>query len=337
MASETTDPGARLAALTDLATPFAVRAAVTLGVPDRIAEGTTGLAELAAATGADADSLARLLRHLVAIGFVAEQGGRFALTDVSRHLLGADSAWQKKWLDLDGPGVKMDLAYAGMAHSVRTGRSGYEPVHGVPFWEDYQRDDALRGFFGAIMAAHAWQTGPLLAAEYDWSAVKSVIDIGGGVGALLVEVLRGQPHLEGAVLDLPPVAAEADEALAASEVSGRAEFVPGSFFDELPTGYDRYVVSRVLTDWPDADAVRILRRCAEAAGGTGRILVVEVLAGEEHAKNNSSFDLQSLSLLGGRERSIADFEALAAEAGLVVRGTRSWDGGLVLVECELAG
>jgi hypothetical protein len=163
--------------------------------------------------------------------------------------------------------------------------------------------------------------------------VGRVIDVGGGIGALLAEVVGAHPHLHGEVLDLPAVAPEAEQKLAEAGVADRAEFVPGSFFDPLPEGRDVYIVSRVLTDWNDADATRILRRCAEAAGGHGRILIVEVLAGEDHAKRNTSFDLQSLVLLGGQERSVADFHKLVADAGLLLGESRSWPGGLVVVEC----
>ena len=322
-----------LARLVDLATPFAVRAAVSLRLPEHVEAGTRTCAALAEATGTDPDSLARLLRHLVSVGLFTEAGsGGYGLTELSRELLGEEHRWQRGWLDLDGPGAKMDLAYRGMLHSVRTGESAYRSVHGVPFWEDYQRDERLRLFFGAIMAGHAWQTGPVVAAEYDWRDVRTVLDVGGGIGALLAEVLRAQPHLTGAVLDLPPVRPEAEQALADAGVADRARFVGGSFFDPLPAGYDVLVVSRVLTDWNDERATEILRRCREARAG--RVLIVEVLAGEEHAKNNSSFDLQSLTLLGGRERGVDDFRALAGAAGLTVHDVRRWPGGLLLVDCR---
>ncbi|GAA2673415.1 MULTISPECIES: methyltransferase [Actinosynnema] len=323
-----------LARMIDLATPFAVRAAVTLRLPELVDKGATALPDLATAAGADPDALRRLLAHLTSIGFLAEpEPGRYALTDVSRVLLRDDHAAARAWLDIEGPGAKMDLAYAGMAHSVRTGRSAYATVHGVPFWEDYSADEALRVFFGQVMAVHAWQTGPVLAADVDWSADARVLDVGGGIGALLGDVLRGNPHLTGAVLDLPAVEPEAVEALRAAGLADRAAFVPGSFFDPLPAGYDTYVISRVLTDWPDEDAQRILARAAEVVGD-GRVLVVEVLAGAEHAKNNSSFDLQSLALLGGRERSAPDFEVLARRAGFASATPRRWDGGLLVVECR---
>ncbi|WP_199443629.1 methyltransferase [Umezawaea beigongshangensis] len=324
-----------LAKMIDLATPFAVRAAVTLHLPELIDGGTARLDALAGAAGADPDSLRRLLNHLTSIGFLAEpQPGTYALTDVSRVLLGDDHGAARRWLDIEGPGTKMDLAYAGMAHSVRTGESAYATVHGVPFWDDYGADEELRLFFGRVMAVHAWQTGPVVATECDWSSTRRVLDVGGGTGALLIEVLGANPHLTGAVLDLPPVEPEATTALKEAGLEDRAAFVPGSFFDPLPTGYDTYVISRVLTDWSDEDALRIMTRAAEVVG-TGRLLVVEVLAGREHAKNNSSFDLQSLTLLGGRERTEEDFTALARRAGFSTATTRRWDGGLLVVECGL--
>ncbi|WP_406690037.1 methyltransferase [Saccharopolyspora sp. ID03-671] len=329
---ESRKAGLELAGLIDLATPFAIRTAVTLKLPELIADGTGDVAALAEASGADRDALERLLRHLVHIGLFSDEGGSYGLTALSRQLLAEDGKWLKDWLVLDGPGARMDLAFSGMLHSVRTGASAYGAVHGTPFWDDYQRDDDLRRFFGDVMVAYAWQTGPVLAAEFDWEPVRSVIDIGGGQGALLSEIVKANPHLDGEVLDLLAVEPEAEEFLREAGVAERATFVPGSFFDELPTGRDVYLVSRVLTDWNDEDAARILRRCAEAAGH-GRVVIVEVLAGDSHAQQNTSFDLQSLVLLGGRERSVADFEVLADKAGLTVLDTRTWPGGLVVVEC----
>lgn len=334
MTSPTTQDGtAALAALVDLATPFAVRTAVALRLPELVRDGRTDAGELAAASGADPDALVRLLRHLVSAGLFAEPApGRYALTPVSEALLDDRNALLRAWLDADGPGLRMDLAYGGMLHAVRTGRSAYPAVHGREFWADYRADERLRLFFGATMAGFAWQTGPEVAAGYDWAPVSTVLDVGGGTGALLHAVLSAHPYLHGAVLDLPEVAPEAEEFLSGAGLGERARFVGGSFLEPLPTGYDVLLVSRVLTDWPDEDAVRILRRCAEAVAPDGRVLVVEVLAGEEHAKNNASFDLQSLTLLGGRERAPEAFDVLAAEAGLVARGRRDGANGLVVLE-----
>lgn len=312
------DDVAALASLVDLATPYAVRTAVALELPQHVRDGVTGTADLAKASGADPDALARLMRHLVAVGLFAESApGEHALTGVSRALLDDRNAAMRAWLDADGPGARMDLAYSGMLHAVRTGTSAYPAVHGTDFWSDYRRDEQLRVFFGETMAAYAWQTGPAVAAGYDWSGVSSVLDVGGGTGALLLAVLDAHPHLTGAVLDLPEVRPEAEEAL-----GERATFHGGSFLDPLPTGYDVLVVSRVLTDWPDDGATRILRRCADTGS---RVVVVEVLAGEEHAKNNASFDLQIVECpeVGGDtmwSNQYLAYEALSAPVREMVDG-----------------
>lgn len=327
------DGTSRLAELVDLATPFAVRTAVALRLPELIRDGYTTTAALATESGSDPASLARLLNHLVKVGVFAEtEPGRHGLTPVSQALLDERNALLRSWLDADGPGLTMDLAYSGMPHSVRTGEPAYPVVHGADFWSDYRADETLRRFFGATMAGFAWQTGPEVAARWDWGSVSTVLDVGGGTGSLLAAILTAHPHLTGAVLDLPEVHPEAEKLLIGGGLKDRAEFLGGSFFAPVPPGYDVVIVSRVLTDWPDADAREILGRCAEAAGDKGRLLVVEVLAGAEHAKNNSSFDLQSLTLLGGRERRPEDFDELAAGAGLVRRARLDGANGLVVLE-----
>ncbi|ANY07674.1 methyltransferase [Pseudonocardia sp. HH130630-07] len=331
----TSDAARDLARLVDLVTPFAVRTAVGLGIGELIEAGTTEVGELAAATGTDASALARLMAHLVSVGLFADDGpGRYRLTPVSRELVSDGLRWQRAWLIPGGPGAKMDLAYAGMTHTVRTGRPAYGEVHGADFWTDYERDDELRRFFGQIMAGHAWQTGPDVASQLDWSGAGSVLDIGGGTGALLSAVLTRHPHLHGAVLDLPAVRPEAEQALRAAGLADRAAFVGGSFLEPLPTGYDVIIASRTLSDWPDADAATILGHCADALAADGALVVVEVAPGPEHEKNNSSSDLQTLTLVGGRNRTPAELGVLIGAAGLVVETGLERPGGLHILRCR---
>jgi hypothetical protein len=92
------------------------------------------------------------------------------------------------------------------------------------------------------------------------------------------------------------------------------------------------VVSRALTDWNDAHAVTILRRCAEAAGTTGRVLVIEVLPTEPYVACLSPYDLTMLVSVGGRERGVDDHLGLAADAGLALENTYTGSAGLTLLE-----
>jgi len=331
------DARARLAELADLATPFAIRTAVTLRVPEAIAAGTEQLDDLAKACGADPDALGRLLRYLVHRGvFVEAAGQTFRLTEVGRLLCDRSGGGHGAYLDLTGLGGRMDLAFAGLPHAVRTGEPGYASVHGRDFWSDLDARPEFRAYFDELMRSQQQFTAPQVTALYPWQEVGHVVDVGGGSGGLLAELLTAHPHLRGTLVDRAEPVATATRRFAEHGLTERAEVVAGSFFDPLPPGADVYVVSRALTDWSDAHATTILRRCAEAAGSTGRVLVVEVLPTEPYVPHLSAYDLTMLVLVGGRERGAADHARLAAVAGLVARRVYTGTGGLTLLEFSLA-
>jgi 2,7-dihydroxy-5-methyl-1-naphthoate 7-O-methyltransferase len=332
------DPGARLEALTDLAAPFAVRTAVTLRVPDQIADGVDDLRDLATACGADPGALGRLLRFLVHKGVFAEVSpDKFALTDVGKLLADRGAGGRAEYLDLDGPAARMDLAFAGLPHAIRTGEPGYASVYGRGFWADLDAEPAFRAYFDKLMRNQQLITAPQVAALYPWHEVGHVVDVGGGSGGLLAEVLGTHEHLRGTLVDRAEPVATAARTFAGHGLAGRAEVVVGDIFAPLPGGGDVYVVSRVLTDWSDAHATAILRRCAEAAGASGRVLIIEALPTQPHVPHLSPFDLKMLVLVGGREREPDDFVALAAAAGLAPAHAYHGLDGLTLLEFAAAG
>lgn len=323
----------RLNELTDLVTPYAIRTAATLRLPDRIAEGVDGLDELAAACGADRQALGRLLRHLLHRGIFTEPATDvFALTEVGELLCDRRAGGHGAHLDLDGLGGRMDLAFTALPHAIRTGQPAYAAAHGRDLWADLDANPQFRAYFDELMLSQQRFTAPRVAALYPWSEVTRVVDVGGGSGGLLTELLRTHEHLRGTVVDRAEPVATALRTFAEHGLSDRADGVVGSFFEPLPGGADAYIVSRALTDWNDESATAILRRCAEAAGTAGRVLVVEVLPGEPLVPHRSPFDLTMLAIVGGRERGPADFEALGAAAGLRVRRVLRGGDGLAVFD-----
>jgi SAM-dependent methyltransferase len=324
----------RLGALTDLATPFAVRVVATLRIPDLIAAGVHRLDALADAAGAQPDALGRVLRYLAHRDVFTEPiPDEFALTDVGRLLCELGPAGQRQWLEMDGLGFQMDLAYTGLLDAVRTGTAAFAAVHGKSLWEFLDERPEQRRYFDELMLAQQLRTAPEVARCYDWSTVRRVFDIGGGSGELLRQLLRSHPHLHGTLVDRAGPARASADRLSGSDVRDRVEFVTGDFFDPLPPGGDVYVVSRAITDWNDRDATAILRRCADASRPSGRVLIVEVLPSEPHTPYLTPFDLQMLVTVGGQERTLPDFEALAQAAGLSVTGVTHGSDGLTLIEC----
>jgi predicted transcriptional regulator len=323
-----------LGPLMDLVTPMALRVAATLRLADFLPDDGTGEAtsveDLAERVGANSDALARTLRHLVQHGVFREPSpGRFAVNETAA-LLRAGSPGAV-WLDLEGFGGRMDLAFTGLAHTVRTGEPAWERVFGRPFWDYLDANPAISASFDATMAVDAGNAA--VAAGYDWTTVRRLADVGGGTGTLVAELLQRHPQLRGMLIDLPRTAARAREYLAGRGLDGRCEVVGQSFFDPLPPGADAYLLNRVIHDWDDAAARAILRRCAEAAGSTGRVLVGEsVVLGADPA-TFAEMDLRMLVLVGGRERSLADYSALAAEAGLRVAAVHGAATAHVIIEC----
>jgi hypothetical protein len=239
------------------------------------------------------------------------------------------------WLDLDGFGGRMDLAFAGLAHTVRTGEPAWEQVFGQPFWAYLDANPAIGASFDATMAVDAGSAA--VADGYDWTTVRHVADIGGGTGTLIAEVLRRHPQLHGTLADLPETAARARQYLARLGLEGRCEVVGQSFFDPLPAGADAYLLSRVIHDWDDDATIAILRRCAEAAGSAGRVLVIESHAAPDgDSAAFAEMNLRMLVLAGGRERTIDDYAALAATAGLQVTAVHGITERHVIIECVSA-
>jgi 2,7-dihydroxy-5-methyl-1-naphthoate 7-O-methyltransferase len=317
-------------ALSDLCTPWCVHVAVTLRIADHIAAGIADIGPLAAAAGADADSLARVLRHLVNKGVFDEPAaGRFALNESARALMDPGI---RLGLDLDGFGGRMAHAWGTLLSAVRQGRPAYHEAFGRGYWEDLDAHPEIAAGFDALMgpAGHGAPDPEVLVDPAEWPAVRTVIDVGGGTGALLAAVLRARPHVRGVLVDLPRTVARSGEIFEAAGVAQRVTVVGQSFFDPLPAGGDLYLLKSVLVDWPDREAAAILRRCAEAARPAGRVVVLFHGVVPDERPDPA---LLMMVLVGGKERSLEELRVLARGAGLEVRKSGRQPSGRFVVEC----
>jgi 2,7-dihydroxy-5-methyl-1-naphthoate 7-O-methyltransferase len=322
-----------LLAMISPAGPWAIRVAATLRLADLIASGISRLDDLAAAAGVNGDALERLLAFLTSRGiFSTPEPRRFGVNAAARLLKDDHPAHLRQWLDLGGAGGRMDATWPALLESIRTGKPVYAGEHGGGFWEDLARDKDLAYSFNALMANVSAEIRSNLAQAYDWSSVESLVDVGGGNGALLRVVLGAYPHLKATLVELPAAAQIAETHLTEAGLRHRCTIVTGSFFDPLPVGADVYVLANVLHDWNDEDASRIMACCAGVAGPDGRILVVERVRSDANARTSTEDDLRFLMIFGGRARSFAQFNDLAARAKFIPRSTRSLSSGVALME-----
>src|SRR6266699_6657552 len=256
-----TEDAVNLERMLDLTTPWCLRVAATLRIPEHIKTGHTDIAELAAAVGCDADALHAVLGHLVSKGVFAEESpGRFAVNRAAEQLA------IEPFLDLAGIGGRMARTWGTLLDYVRTGQPAYQQVFGRPFWEDLAAHPAIGAEFDALMGP-AGHGVPDFDVELSggWDTVRTVVDVGGGTGAMLASLLRRHPRTRGILVDLPGTVARAGETIASFGVAERVTVEAQSFFDALPAGADLYLLKSVLNDWPDEPTVAILHRCAEAA------------------------------------------------------------------------
>jgi hypothetical protein len=310
----------------DLTTPWCLRVAATLRIPEHITAGHTDVGALAAAAECDRDALHAVLSHLVSQGvFTEDSPGRFSCNQAAEGLAEAH-----RFIDLDGIGGRMAHTWGTLLDYVRTGQPSYDKVFGLPFWEDLAAHPRLAADFDALMgpAGHG-------VPDYDielsdgWHAVRTVVDVGGGTGALLASLLRRHPGARGILVDLPGPVARAAETIKAAGVAGRVTTQGQSFFDPLPAG-DLYVLSKVLNDWPDEPTVAILRRCAEAARPGGRIAVLGGVAADDTPRPLGI----DMLITGGTTSTLTQFTELARQAGLDIVAAGPQSSARYVVECR---
>ena len=326
---KTTGESANLSALSDLCTPWCIHVVATLRIADHVAADTTDITTLAQEAGCDIDSLQRVLRHLVSKGVFQEPApGRFALNEAALGLL--DPA-QHLGLDLTGIGGRMAYAWGSLLSAVRTGTSAYHEIFGLPFWEDLEAHPDIAASFDALMGPPGHGTpDPEVLVTGGWEEVKTVVDVGGGTGALLAEILRTRPAIHGTLVDLPRTVARAEALLRAAGVGERVRTVGQSFFDPLPAGADLYLLKSILNDWSDREARLILSRCAQAARPSGRVVILGGVSPDDRADP----ELLMMVLLGSKNRTLAEFRELAHEAGLEVQAAGRLPSGRFAVECR---
>jgi SAM-dependent methyltransferase len=315
----------RLARLADgyLVTQL-LHVAVALGVPDRLAGGPRGVDDLAREVGVVPDLLGRVLRGLAAEEVLEElPGGRFALTGTGELLRAGVPASLRGTVVARGR-VYYDAA-AGLLEALRVGGSAFERVHGQSFFAHLSAERDRLDAFLASMADRSAHEAAAVVGAYDLSRFGSVVDVGGGTGALLRAVRERAPHADLLLFDRPEVVAGAD-----------LPSVGGDFFAAVPAGADAYLLSRVLHDWADDDARRILRTCRTAMRPDSVLVVVEALVPERAVDDPAAvrMDLHMLVLLGGRERTAAEYAALFDAVGLRLTAHRATDAGVHVLEAR---
>ena len=284
----------------------AIAAAAELGIADLLKDGPRTAEELARATHTHAPSLYRLLRALASVSVFAEDDGRFRLTQMAECLLSVPGSQRSLARMMGGEHYR---AWGELPYSIRTGRTAFEHVYGKPIFHYLtEHPESAAIFDDAMTGVHGWETAAMLAA-YDFSSVRTLVDVGGGNGTTLAGVLGRYPAMKGILFDRADVVARAAPALAG--LADRCTAVGGDFFQAVPAGGDAYLLRHIIHDWDDEKSRAILQNCRQAMGGRGKLLIVESVIPPGNDPFFAKFlDLSMLVLPGGQERTEAEYRSL---------------------------
>lgn len=292
---------------------------VKLGIPDLLKDTARDAADLAQATQMHAPSLYRVLSVLVSIGALTKDDqSRFALTALGATLRsdvrGSLRAWALNLFDED-----QYRAWGDVLHSVQTGEPAFNHLFGMDVWQYRALHPEQSKTFDEAMANLGSVANQAIVESYDFSAVRQVVDVGGGNGSLLIFLLNANPAMKGVVFDAPHVVEGAKKRIAAAGLAERCTTVGGNFFDSVPEGGDTCILSRIIHDWDDAHSSTILNNCRRAMPVNGRLLLSErvlptqIEASARHQDLLLS-DLNMLVMVGGRERTEAEYRVLLEAA-----------------------
>jgi len=294
----------------------AVYVATKLGIPDLFEDEPLDSETIARATNTHPRALYRLLRTLSSAGIVSEsRDHRFMLTPLGRMLRNDVPGSMRAWIIFSGEAFYLQ-AWQELLHSIQTGKPAWDKVHGMAFFEYLRQHPEAALNFDEAMTGFSHGEAQAVVSAFDFSCFRTVVDVGGGHGALLATILKSHPQLHGVLFDQPQVVEGARSHLANNGLMHRCEIIEGDFLQSIPRGNDAYILKYILHDWDDDRCLTILNNCRRAMTFDARLLVVEAVVpapGEPHYAKYQ--DLEMLLLFGSQERTVEEYTALFERTG----------------------
>ena len=292
----------------------AISTAAELGVVDTLARDTMTVPELADRLGCHPRMLSRLMAVLVGEGLFDEDvDGRLTPTALGREL--SDERLGPLAAFMGSPGQW--APWSALRQTIRSGGSAFEMTHGASLYQWLEANPEAARQYDRSVDRFTTDQARALAEDYNFGGIDHVVDVGGGRGTMLLEILRRWPHLQGTLFDVPHVIEAARPRFESRSLADRCRFIGGDFFGAIPAGADAYLIKHILHNWDDHDALRILKSCRAAMTTDCRLLVVEgVMPPGPQNSTSRMMDLEMMVLFGrGRERSKLEFKGLFTEAG----------------------
>jgi hypothetical protein len=311
-----------------------------LKIADMLSDGPLPVAQLAAETATNEDALYRVLRLLASVGVFTELPGKvFAITPMSQLMRSGVSGSIRDLIVWISNPFHFEV-HAELGHSLKTGHPAVEKVYGQTAFEAIFSRPEVASDFNLAMTCFSRRIAPALLEAYDFPAISTLMDVAGGHGAVLCEILARYPKMKGILFDIRSVIEEATGHICALKMDQRCQTIKGDFFDAIPAGADAYYMQHILHDWKDDRCLKILANCRRALEGreNGRLLIVDSVVPETSDPHPSKWlDIEMLLMPGGRERTRPEWEALFTKAGFEIARIVPLKAAESLIEVHIRG
>lgn len=307
--------------------------AAKLEIADLLKDSPKDAQALARSTKINPQILYRLMRGLAWCGLVVHlTDDRFSLTPLGEFLqTKSPYSLHENALsmgEIDWP------VWGNLLNVIKTGEPGFEHAFGMEVFDYFAQNEAAGSRFDRLMGKVSAAVANGIITAYDFSSVKTFVDIGGGNGTLASAILQANPHLRGIIFDLPDVIERTIPYLMTTKTADRCEAVGGDFFSSVPTGGDTYIMKWIMHDWPDDRCIEILKNCYEAMANGAKLLVVDMVMPEQATPSSPAamWDLHMMVMLNGIERTEAEFRNLFSSAGFKLTQIIPTESGMSIIE-----
>ncbi|QHP79271.1 methyltransferase [Pectobacterium odoriferum] len=323
--------------------PLAAKAlcvAAEIGVADKIGEQGATIAELAKECQTSEKNIFDIIKVLEIFGFFEVQDASIIKNNARSALLMSDHLSSMRHFCMLF-GNEYYQGFDGLLHTSRTGESGFKQIFGLTLYEHLAHSASRAEIYDLAMRDLSRPVGNVLAKEYEalFKKVGSVVDIGGGSGVILTELIKQYHHLTGCLFDMTGVCNRSEKRVAQyyPELKERMIFTPGSFFEAIPSGYDVYLLKNILHNWNDDFCLKILKAIAQSIGNS-MLLIIEPLLEHEETSPRLLMNALFQSVIcqdGTRYRTLKDLEDILTLSGLIIVGKKKITTGHTVVEIKL--
>jgi len=310
-----------------------VYVAAKLEIADLLWDSPKDAYALAASTKINPKILCRLLRGLAWCGLVDHLADdRFALTPMGECLYTESlNSLHENALsmgEIDWP------VWSTLFDVIKNGQPGFEHAFGMGIFDYFAQNEAVGSRFDRIMGRMSEAVSTSIINNYDFSSVKTFVDIGGGNGTLSAAIIQANPHLRGIIFDLPDVIERTHLRLSDLGIAERCSAIGGDFFTSIPAGGDAYVMKWILHNWPDDRCIEILKNCHAVMEKDARLLVVDMVMPEAVSPSTQAvmYDLHMLVMVDGIERTESEFHDLFSSAGFDLNLVIHTKSGMSIIE-----